>query len=393
MGPRHGIVPATSERPSAPSSREDRRLILTVRNRRRAIAALAAAVSATSLASAALAQTPQTTVAAAPIAQPPVKTAAQIVGDYKPPRTLAGKPDLAGYWTNASVTRMDRPAGLPLVLSEEQTAQLEGRALFNVRLKTERDFVDPKAPAPEKGKALPGVGNYDVAYTDPGAAVANIKGEKRSSFITFPDNGRTPAMTDQGKALRAASSGRRGSGYDNPEERGNSERCLIIGTNGPPFGNYLYNNNFQIVQTNEHLMIMSEMIHDVRIAPIGGKHRTDNVQPWMGDSIAWWEGDTMVVETMHTNPRSGGAFISDKGKITERFTRISDMQVLYEFEISDLTVYASVWGGQMPLTKMDDRVYEYACHEGNYGLHNILEGGRRNDRLGIAQTGGQDRGE
>ena len=322
-----------------------------------------------------------------------VKTAAEFTGDYKPPRLADGRPDLHGFWSNASVSRMERPAGYPLVLSEEQAAELEGRALFNVRLKTERDFVDPNAPAPEKGKALPGVGNYDVAWTDPGAIVATIKGEKRSSYITFPADGKIPAMTEQGRAARAAAMRRPGTGYDNPEERGMSERCLVIGTNGPPFGNYLYNNNFQIVQTGDHVVIMSEMIHDARIARIGGKHRDDDVQAWMGDSIARWDGDTLVVETRHIDPRSQGVFVSQDGVIRERFTRVSDDQILYEFEIDDPSVYASVWRGQMPLTHIDDRLYEFACHEGNYGLLNILEGGRSADRAGRAHTGGQDRGE
>lgn len=342
-------------------------------------------------------QTSQPTASAASLAPSVpqvVKSASQFAGDFKAPRTADGKPDLHGFWTNASVSRMERPQGYPLILSEEQAAALEGRSLFNVRMKTEKSYVDPKEGAPEKGKALPGVGNYDVAYTDPGAAVANIKGEKRSSFLTFPEDGKMPAMTEEGRKLRASIlGGRRGTGYDNPEERGNSERCLIIGTNGPPFGNYLYNNNFQIVQTPGHLMVMSEMIHDVRVAKINGQHRPDSVPQWMGDSTATWDGDTLVVETRHLDPRSGGAFISENGKVVERFTRIADDQILYEFEVNDPTVYTSVWKGQMPLTKLEDKVYEYACHEGNYGLQNILEGGRRNDRLGIAHTGGADRGE
>ncbi len=322
-----------------------------------------------------------------------VKTAAQFTGDYQPPRLSSGKPDLHGFWSNASVSRMERPQGYPLILTEDQAAELEGRALFNVRIKTEKDFVDPSAPAPEKGKALPGVGNYDVAWTDPGAIVATIKGEKRSSYITFPADGKIPVMTEEGRKMRAAATRRPGTGYDNPEERGSSERCLIIGTNGPPFGNYLYNNNFQIVQTGDHVMIMSEMIHDVRIARIGGEHRVDDVQTWMGDSIARWDGDTLVVETRHIDPRSGGVFVSPDGKITERFTRIAEDQILYEFEIDDPKVYASIWRGQMPLTQLADRLYEFACHEGNYGLINILEGGRSNDRAGISHTGGADRGE
>jgi hypothetical protein len=324
-----------------------------------------------------------------------IRTAAEFTGDYKPPRLSDGKPDLHGFWTNATVSRMDRPSGYPLILTDEQAAQLEGRALFNVRLKTERSYVDQKQGAPEKGKALPGVGNYDVAYTDPGNAVINIKGELRSAYITFPEDGRTPGLTEEGRKLRASAGlGRRGSGYDNPEERGMSERCIVIGTNGPPFGNYLYNNNFQIVQTKDNFVVMSEMIHDVRVAPIGGKLDDRHVDQYMGRSTAHWEGDTMVVETRGQSMRPGsGAFVSENGKITERFTRISDDQILYEFEVNDPTVYTSVYRGQSSLTKLKDRVYEYACHEGNYGLWNILEGGRRNDRLGIAHTGGAERGE
>ena len=249
--------------------------------------------------------------------------------------------------------------------------------------------------SPEKGKALPGVGNYDVAYTDPGNAVINIKGELRSAYITFPEDGRTPQMTEEGRKLRAAAGlGRRGTGFDNPEERGMSERCIVIGTNGPPFGNYLYNNNFQIMHTPDNFVVMSEMIHDVRVAPIGVKADDRHVEQYMGRSVAHWDGDTMVVETKGGSMRPGsGVFLSDKGKITERFTRIADDEVLYEFEIDDPTVYTSIYRGQTSLHRLKDRLYEYACHEGNYGLLNILEGGRSADRAGRAHTGGQDRGE
>jgi len=291
---------------------------------------------------------------------------------------------------------MDRPNGYPLILTDEQAAALEGRALFNVRLKTERSYVDPKAPPPEKGKPLPGVGNYDVAYTDPGNAVINIKGELRSAYITFPENGRTPEMTEEGRKLRAAQGpARRGTGYDNPEERGNSERCIVIGTNGPPFGNYLYNNNFQIVVTKDNVMIESEMIHDVRIAKIGGKFNDKAPDQYMGHSVAHWDGDTLVVETKGLRPGSG-AFVSKNGMVTERFTRIAADEILYEFEVNDPVVYASAYRGQTALHRIKGeagRTYEYACHEGNYGLHNILEGGRRNDRAGIANKTDGNRGE
>ncbi len=322
--------------------------------------------------------------------------AAMAQSSYQPPRTHNGKPDLQGVWSTASVTRLERPPGLPLVLSRAQADELEGGNLFNQRSKTQADYVDPKEGAPEKGKPLPPVGNYDVAYTDPGSTVANIDGELRSSFIVFPENGKVPPMTEEGRKLRAAAPRRLGTGFDNPEERGLSERCIIIGNAGPPLGQYLYNNNFQIVQTDDSFVLLSEMIHDVRIAKIGGAHQADDRKQWHGDSVARWDGDTLVVETTNINETqrdAGGTFLSKQGKLTERFTRINDNQILYAFEVNDPSVYTQVWRGEMPLNRLKQAVYEYACHEGNYALEHILSGGRENDRQGRAQTGGESRSE
>src|SRR5262249_52410849 len=160
-----------------------------------------------------------------------------------------------------------------------------------------------------------------------------------------------------------------------------SERCIIIGNAGPPLGQYLYNNNFQIIQTDTDFVILSEMIHDVRIAKIGGQHQADDRKQWTGDPVGGWDGDTMVVETTNvtaTQRNAGGISLSQTGKLTERFTRISDGQILYAFEVNDPAVYTQVWRGEMPLNRLKQAVYEYACHEGNYGLVNILSGGREN---------------
>ncbi len=334
---------------------------------------------------------------ASALALAPVATAQSAeTGKYDPPRTKSGKPDFHGVWSTASVTRLERPAGLPLVLTREQADALEGGSLYNQRMKTQSDFVDPNEGAPEKGKPLPPVGNYDVAYTDPGQHVADINGELRSSFLVWPADGKIPAMTEEGRKLRAAMPRRLGTGFDNPEERGLSERCIIIGNAGPPLGQYLYNNNFQIVQTDDYLMLESEMIHDVRIARIGGEHRDDSIVQWHGDSVARWEGDTLVVETRNVNATQrsvGGTFLSKDGTLTERFTRVNARQILYAFEINDPKVYSSTWRGEMPLNLLKENVYEYACHEGNYGIVNILSGGRENDRKGVAQTGGESRSE
>lgn len=313
---------------------------------------------------------------------------------YEPPRTREGKPDLQGVWSTATATPMERPKGYPLVLSREQAAQIEDGTLFNQRMKTESNYVDPNEGAPQKGRALPPVGNYDVAYTDPGSRMTSIGGELRSSWVVFPEDGRIPALTPEGVKLRDASPRQRGTGYDNPEERGLGERCVLM-SGGPPLRSGLYNNNVQIVQTPNNVMLMVEMVHDVRVARIGGERRSDGVEPWMGDPLAHWEGDTLVIETrnMHPDQRADRVVLSASGKITERFTRISDRQMLYQFEVDDPVTYAGVWRGETALNRLDEQMYEYACHEGNYGLFNILSGGRENDRDGVANAASLNRTE
>lgn len=313
---------------------------------------------------------------------------------YAPPRTAEGKPDLQGVWSTATATPMERPAGYPLVLSREQADALEAGTLFNQRMKTQANFVDPNEGAPEKGKPLPPVGNYDVAYTDPGSRVTSIGGELRSSWIVYPENGRIPELTETGAKLRDSSPRRRGTGYDNPEERGLGERCILM-SGGPPLRSGLYNNNVQIVQTPDHVMLMVEMIHDVRIASFGDARADARVTAWMGTPAARWDGDTLVIETatIHPDQRTDRTVMSAAGRLTERFTRISDRQILYQFEIDDPEVYGSVWRGETALNRLDEDIYEFACHEGNYGLFNILLGGRENDRRGAGNVASLNRTE
>ena len=299
-------------------------------------------------------------------------------------RTPDGHPDLQGVWSIATATAVERPAGYPLVITREQADRIEKGTLFNVRsARTDAAYVPPDAGAPEKGKPLPPVGNYDVAYTDPGAHVISIGGELRSSWITYPENGRIPELTAEGKAAQAVNAKRKGSGYDNPEERGLGERCVLL-SGGPPFRSGLYNNNIQIVQTPSQIAMMVEMVHDTRIMRINAQHRPDGFEQWMGDSIAHWDGDTLVVETTHLNwqQRSDRTQLSADAKVTERFKRISDRQILYQFEVNDPKTYKDVWRGETALNLLNEPMFEYACHEGNYGLQNILKGGRQNDRLG-----------
>ena len=170
---------------------------------------------------------------------------------------------------------MERPKGHPLVISRTQADEIEGGTLFNQRLKTQANYVDPNEGAPEKGKPLPPVGNYDVAYTDPGSRVTSIGGELRLPWGVWPEDGRRPALSEAGKGLRGSSPRAIGNGYDNPEERGLGERCVLM-SGGPPLRSGLYNNDVQIVQTPEHVMLVVEMVHDARgAAHTGGESRTE----------------------------------------------------------------------------------------------------------------------
>jgi hypothetical protein len=201
-------------------------------------------------------------------------------------------------------------------------------------------------------------------------------------------------VSEEGRKLLAARRADRGNGYDNPEERGMAERCIFFGgSSGPPLMYGLYNNNYRITQSPTHVSIVAEMIHEPRIIPLNAKHGKPELNRYAGDSIGWFEGDTLVVETININQTGAGqAALTANGKITERFTRYNDKQILYEFEVNDPAIYSQVWKGEVGLNRVDDNVYEYACHEGNYGLLGILEGGRAADREGrdIREAGDRD---
>ena len=223
---------------------------------------------------------------------------------------------------------------------------------------------------------------YNAFWVDPGTQFGNVLGEFRTSWITYPENGRIP-YSEQGNQERREAY-EKFSGYGGPEGAPLAERCLIGfgSTSGPPMNSVLYNNMYQIVQTDDYVMILVEMVHDARIIPINGEHRPEAIEQWMGDSIAWWDADTLVVETINLHPQQKSrmmASLSDQGRIIERFTRYSDQQIYYEFEVSDPVFYSESWGGEISFNATDTKLYEYACHEGNYGLQGILGGYRRQE--------------
>ena len=297
--------------------------------------------------------------------------------DYKAPRNASGQPDLQGLWTNTALTWLVRPPifkGLIATEAEEKMmlagfAQMAGDAFSN-------GPIDPNKPAPPVVKDAP-----QADWLEMELSLARINGERRSSWIVEPADGKLP-LTDAGKqAYREANR----SSFDGPEGRPAMERCIIaIGSpEGPPMMNTGFNGHYQIVQTKDHVVIHVEMNHDARIVRLADrKHIPDSVRPYMGDSVGWWEGDTLVVETTNfpkgyvIGSMTGGFTYSPKGKVTERFTRTSKTEILYEFTVEDPLHFTQAWKAQMPLRTAKGPIYEYACHEGNYSLGNALSGAR-----------------
>jgi len=316
---------------------------------------------------------------------------------YKIPRLKDGRPDITGVWSNASNTSLRRAGGSKnLVMTDEEQKKARAGNASNIRQQTDdnQKLSDGKLD----GKDLASGRGYNSFWIDPGNNYAIVKGTWRTSWIVEPANGQVPTKSGAGGGRGrggppAAGGGARpaGYGYNNPEERNINERCIILGTSGPPIGNYLYNNTTRIMQSPNHVVIESEMIHDARIIPINGTHKPNQMAPWMGDSIAWYEGDTLVVETVNMQRGGGSVQLSPGGKIIERFTRYNDKQVFYEFEVNDPELYTQVWKGQMSLNAVNG-MYEYACHEGNYAMHGILEAGRKADKEGrVANEAGDDK--
>jgi hypothetical protein len=327
-------------------------------------------------------------------------------GQWVVPRTADGHPDLQGNWTNATITPIQRPAGQGRVLSRDQVLEIEGgREEF---IEEYSATSDPDRDAPPAGGVLSGdplfdaasggTGGYNYFWIDAGDRVAVYGGEHRSSLVTTPDNGQIPPLTPEGQRRMAAlmAAALRGGEYDNPENRPLSDRCIMsFGSNaGPPmFPNYFYNNNYTVVQTSEYVMIMTEMVHDVRIIPIGEPRALpDDIMPWMGNSWGRWEGDTLVIETARIRPEqlTAQSYIfpggSEEMRVIERLTRADENTINYEFTVIDPATYTQPWGGQIPFRRQPGLVYEYACHEGNYAMTNILSGARAEERGAAGQN-------
>ncbi len=311
--------------------------------------------------------------------------AAAQAADYEVPRTHFGQPDLQGTWTNATFTTLERPEEFEqLVLTPEQAAQRE----------TQRKEFYENYDQPEKVdgrlQAADDPGGYNTFWMDEGEALAVVDGEIRSSIIVYPEDGQIP-YTWKGRWGFAKSAMQLLYRYDGPEVRPLGERCMVGfgSTGGPPMLPVLYNNNYQIVQNRDHVLILVEMNHDVRTIRLDGEHPPAHVKKWLGDSIGWWEGDTLVVETTNFHPDQSfraatkhQLYSSDQLKVIERFTRTYKDRIKYAFEMHDPEAYTEVWRGELPLRHTSEPIYEYACHEGNYSLPGILAGARLREEEG-----------
>jgi hypothetical protein len=302
---------------------------------------------------------------------------------YRAPRTTDGKPDLQGFWTNSSVTRLERPATIQkLVLSEsEATAMVHNDALVE-RVRKDAQSIDPKTGLLD-GRDLAAGQGYNAFWIDPGETVGRVRGELRSSWIVYPDNGRVPYSTAGREQVAQAQ--KRSQSFDGPEVRPLGDRCLATtGRTGPPAISGLYNNNYQIIQTPTHVVILNEMVHYARVVRIGGKHVPSNVKYLFGDSVGWWDGDTLVVETTNFNElrawHAHPAYLSTNAKVTERFSRYSATQLFYEFTVDDPVFYTTAWRGESSFNRSNELIYEYACHEGNYAMIGILAGAREQEK-------------
>jgi hypothetical protein len=330
---------------------------------------------------------PMLSVAAALFALAPASAFAQTVPaaakvatatpakDKRPLRTPDGQPDLQGVWSTASVIPLERPKdlGSKEFFTKEEAEAYEKKVLAQHEVSTPGTYGDV---------------HYSMAQFGLERGQAQVASTIRTSIIVGPE-GRIPPMlpaAQQRSAARAAAN--KGHEFDGPENRGLAEQCILWGNEGPPIQPVGYNSNLQIVQGPGYVAILQEMIHDVRIIPTDGSpHLASNIRQWFGDSRGHWEGETLVVDTTNFTDRTAFRGSSENLHVLERFTRQADDSILYQFTVEDPSTWEKSWSGEFPMTKIDGPIFEYACHEGNYGMRNNLSGARAEEKA--AQAAGK----
>jgi hypothetical protein len=293
---------------------------------------------------------------------------------WKTPRTAGGHPDLQGIWNNSTRTPLERPA------------EFDGKATVTDAQATEWEHnehqawqdLDGTSEGPlHKTKGSEGTGAYNVLFYDMGSGLARVDGVKRTSMVIDPPDGKIPPVVQQARERNRVAAAARAANIGNVKERGLSERCIFTSMVGPPMLPTLYNNNYQIVQTPDSIMILAEEIHDVRVVRMNAQHLPPEIRSWLGDSIGHWEGDTLVVETTNFNDQTHFRGSSRNLKVTERFTRADANNIVYKATMEDPSTWTKPWTVELPFVAAAGPIYEYACHEGNYAIEDILGGARK----------------
>jgi hypothetical protein len=276
-------------------------------------------------------------------------------GSFSAPKTPWGDPDLQGIWNFGTITPLERPTelGSRATLTAEEVAKLNQQEA----VRGDTRLADPKRDVEVA---------YNSAWWDRGVSTG------RTSLIIDPPDGRLPPYTPEGRARKERLDQR---GYDSWEDRALNERCLVY--RPVPVRSSGYNNNNQIVQAPGYVAMLQEQIHEVRIIPLdGGPHVGETIRPWLGDSRGRWEGNTLVVETKNFHPNSNYEGAGGNRHVIERFTLVDANTLSYEFTVNDPATWTRPWTAQVPWRRDEGPIFEYACHEGNYGMRNLLKGAR-----------------
>jgi hypothetical protein len=298
----------------------------------------------------------------------PAASRATATGAASIPRLLDGKPDMQGYWTNQTFTPLERPAQFKdkAFFTQEEAAAWAKRGIDNI----------VEQPRGEEVKS-----DADIHYDD---AIWMLEGYAkgamlRTSIITAPADGKIPPLTEEGqKRAQARAAARKSIGpFDNAQARGLSERCIYWAHEGPPLLPTGYNSNLQIVQAPMNFVVIPEMMPVARVVPLDGRARVGTaIRAYRGDSRGRWDGDTMVIETANYSEKTAWRGATENMKVTERLTMVDRNTIRYQFTVEDPSTWTQPWSGEYEMTRIDGPLFEYACHEGNYGLPSILKGAR-----------------
>ena len=344
-----------------------------------------------------------------------VTATAANAADYKGAKNIFGQPDLSGNWTNATLTPLTRPAeyGDRTVMTPAEAKKIADFAKNQVEAGNKP--TDPKLGATVGNEKATGntVGGYNRGWLDPGNSAMYVGGQPRTSILTTSDGQIPPrkGQTQRAQARRQGSitsfavdefggafipvnsdggEGGPAGKADNPEDRTPADRCLSsFGRNAVPpmLSNGFYNNNYTFVQNKDEVVIVQELVHDVRHIRLNTRqHLPDSIRPWLGDSIGWYEGDALVVETTNIPPIQQFMGSWKTLKVTERFRRVAPDRIRYSFEVNDPSIWDKPWGGEYEFISQPGQIYEYACHEGNYALEGILAGARQQEQAAAGTT-------